>query len=269
MSDDVIRVRHDDGDVMEAANWQQQAKAPAIAALECLPLSRAMSGIDTALAADKDTGPASCFGDQQQQHDVQQPAGVGPASIRALLPSATELQKHLDSALVAPLDANGSSAAAVKLSALQLNVQKAETPLQASGSSTDGSSRESNIINWVFPPIEGGDIQPPVLESCSAADDQRHSSSSSSSSSIRRSNSYKSPVELLAAPSAGKLAIAGRRLRTGEIVMPDVIHLSDFQVSSAETSAATGMATQSGEGVNVHSAVVHSMLSCQHHVMKQ
>lgn len=54
---------------------------------------------------------------------------------------------------------------------------------------------------------------------------------------VDRSTSYKSPVELLSAPSSGRVTIAGRRLGTGEVVQPEVIHLQDFPAAASSTDA--------------------------------
>jgi len=78
---------------------------------------------------------------------------------------------------------------------------------------------------------------PPGAHSHAPAGDTASEPIPPGAKSVDRSTSYKSPVELLSAPSSGRVTIAGRRLGTGEMVQPEVIHLQDFPAASSNSDA--------------------------------
>eukprot|EP00775_Hariotina_reticulata_P000274 gene274-480_t len=97
------------------------------------PLTTLAGGIcgDNAVTAHTDAASAS-LEDQQQP-----PPGFKHKSASALLPSASELQHHLDAAAAAPLGVDDSSPAAALFQTQQQKTPHADGPVQPGSSTTD------------------------------------------------------------------------------------------------------------------------------------
>ncbi|KAF6255381.1 hypothetical protein COO60DRAFT_215798 [Scenedesmus sp. NREL 46B-D3] len=184
------------------------------AARQLAPEGSAAAAAAAAAAGDAAVGGA----DNQQQQQQPSPA--------AMLPSAGELQQHMEESAPAPApDAALTPAAAAA----------------AAGPAPEPAAAHQRQQQQGVEPL-------PIAASSAAAGSLTAAGDSSSSSSQTKQPTvgYKAPSELTAAPSKGKVSIAGRRLATGEVVDADVITLADYSAPGGGSSTSSSSSQPPG-----------------------